>query len=60
MRLAASPEAVGRIHAHTPSAAEDPIDQLHSQVAHFIAKGFTPDAAAQLAARQPLRLAVRR
>jgi len=34
-------------------------DQAHDLLAHFVAKGFTPEAAAQLAARQsvPTRFA---
>lgn len=34
-------------------ASVDPVDQLHNQLAAFIGKGFTPEAAAQLVARQP-------
>jgi hypothetical protein len=52
MRLAASHEVVGRICGQAPPV-DDPIDQLHGQLAHYIAKGFTPEAAAQLAQRQP-------
>jgi hypothetical protein len=43
---------VGRICGQAPPV-DDPIDQLHGQLAHYIAKGFTPEAAAQLAQRQP-------
>ena len=51
MRLAASTEVVGRIRARA-APADDPIDQLHSRLAKYISKGFTPEAAAQLAQRQ--------
>ena len=53
MRLAASHEVVGRICGQAPVAV-DPVDQLHDQVAHYIAKGFAPEAATQLAARQSI------
>lgn len=52
MRLAASSEVVGRIATQAP-VASDPVDQLHGRLADFIRKGFTPEAAAQLTARQP-------
>lgn len=52
MRLAASNEVVGRIHAQAHPAPPDPVDQLHSAVSRFMAKGFTAEAAAQLVQRQ--------
>ena len=51
-RLAASPEVVARVRQQgfaAPSA-----DQAHDLLAHFISKGFAPEAAAQLAARQSI------
>jgi len=51
-RLAASPEVVAR--AQQQGFAVPSADQAHDLLAHYIAKGFTPEAAAQLAARQSI------
>ena len=51
-RLAASPEVVARVQQQ--GFAAPTADQAHDLLAHYVAKGFTPEAAAQLAARQSI------